>query len=137
MLERLKAIEADYSALEASLASPEVLGDQRKLKEASRRYKQQTPLVDCIRRYRDALDTVEAAKELLQDAQGSEREQLQQELESATSSIGPLEEELKVLLLPPDPNEGKNIIVEIRGAEGGEEANLFARDLFEIGRAHV
>ena len=137
MLERLKAIEADYAALEASLASPEVLGDQRKLKEASRRYKQQTPLVECIRRYRDALDTVEAAKELLQDAQGAEREQLQQELDSATESIGSLEEELKVLLLPPDPNDGKNIIVEIRGAEGGEEANLFARDLFDMYNAYA
>ena len=137
MLERLKAIEADYAALEASLASPEVLGDQRKLKEASRRYKQQTPLVECIRRYRDALDTVEAAKELLQDAQGTEREQLQQELDSATESIGSLEEELKVLLLPPDPNDGKNIIVEIRGAEGGEEANLFARDLFDMYNAYA
>ena len=137
MLERLKAIEADYAALEASLASPDVLGDQRKLKEASRRYKQQTPLVECIRRYRDALDTVEAAKELLQDAQGTEREQLQQELDSATESIGSLEEELKVLLLPPDPNDGKNIIVEIRGAEGGEEANLFARDLFDMYNAYA
>ena len=137
MLERLKAIEADYAALEASLASPEVLGDQRKLKEASRRYKQQTPLVECIRRYRDALDTVEAAKELLQDAQGTEREQLQQELDSATESIGSLEEELKVLLLPPDPNDGKNIIVEIRGDEGGEEANLFARDLFDMYNAYA
>ncbi|MFM9138888.1 MAG: peptide chain release factor 1 [Actinomycetota bacterium] len=137
MLERLKVIEADYAALEASLASPEVLGDQRKLKEASRRYKQQTPLVECIRRYRDALDTVEAAKELLVDATGSERDQLEQELESASGSIAGLEEELKVLLLPPDPNDGKNIIVEIRGAEGGEEANLFARDLFDMYNAYA
>ena len=137
MLERLKVIEAEYEALEASLASPEVLGDQRKLKEASRRYKQQTPLVECIRRYRDALDTVEAAKELLVDAAGSEREQLEQELESASGSIAGLEEELKVLLLPPDPNDGKNIIVEIRGAEGGEEANLFARDLFDMYNAYA
>jgi len=137
VLERLKVIEADYAALEASLASPEVLGDQRKLKEASRRYKQQTPLVECIRRYRDALDTVEAAKELLVDATGSERDQLEQELESASGSIAGLEEELKVLLLPPDPNDGKNIIVEIRGAEGGEEANLFARDLFDMYNAYA
>lgn len=137
MLERLKVIEAEYAALEASLASPEVLGDQRKLKEASRRYKQQTPLVECIRRYRDALDTVEAAKELLVDATGSERDQLEQELESASGSIAGLEEELKVLLLPPDPNDGKNIIVEIRGAEGGEEANLFARDLFDMYNAYA
>jgi len=137
VLERLKVIEADYAALEASLASPEVLGDQRKLKEASRRYKQQTPLVECIRRYRDALDTVEAAKELLVDATGSERDQLEQDLESASGSIAGLEEELKVLLLPPDPNDGKNIIVEIRGAEGGEEANLFARDLFDMYNAYA
>jgi len=55
---------------------------------------------------------------------------LQAELSSATSTIAALENELKVLLLPPDPNSGKNIIIEIRGAEGGEEANLFASDLF-------
>ena len=62
---------------------------------------------------------------------------MEQELESASGSIAGLEEELKVLLLPPDPNDGKNIIVEIRGAEGGEEANLFARDLFDMYNAYA
>ncbi len=132
MIERLAQIEADYEALEASLASPEVLGDQAKLRDASRRYKQQGPLVACIREYRGAVGNAEAARELLADATGADREQLDAELESSRTRIAELEERLKVLLLPPDPNDGKNVIVEIRGAEGGEEANLFARELFDM-----
>jgi peptide chain release factor 1 len=66
------------------------------------------------------------------DAKGAEREQLQAELETAQSRMAELEERLKILLLPTDPNDGKNLIVEIRGAEGGEEANLFAHDLFDM-----
>ena len=66
------------------------------------------------------------------DAKGAEREQLQAELDGAVERIAELEAQLKVLLLPADPNDGKNIIVEIRGAEGGEEANLFAHDLFDM-----
>jgi len=91
-----------------------------------------TPLVECIRKYRAATGNADAARELIADASGTERDQLQAELSSATSTIAALENELKVLLLPPDPNSGKNIIIEIRGAEGGEEANLFASDLFDM-----
>ena len=77
MLDRLVQIDADYRALEESLASQEVLSDQAKLRDASRRYKQQTPLVLCIREYLDTEGNTEAARELLTDADGSEREQLQ------------------------------------------------------------
>ena len=136
MLERLAQIEADYRALETSLASPEVLGDQIKLRDASRRYKQQTPLVSCIRDYQATEGNADAARELLIDAKGLEREQLQEELALALARIAELHEQLKVLLLPTDPNDGKNIIVEIRGAEGGEEANLFAHDLFDMYKAY-
>ena len=132
MFERLSQIEADYVALEESLGTPEVLNDQNKLREASRRYKQQTPLVQCIREYKEVEGNAEAARELMADAKGAEREQLQNELEASQARIAELEAKLKVLLLPPDPNDGKNIIVEIRGAEGGEEANLFAHDLFDM-----
>jgi peptide chain release factor 1 len=132
VIDRLERIEAEYEALEQSLASPEVLGDQAKLREASRKYKQQTPLVQCIREYKTTVGNAEAARELLEMASGSEREALDAELITAQEKIAELEERLKVLLLPPDPNDGKNVIVEIRGAEGGEEANLFARDLFEM-----
>ncbi len=132
MLDRLLEIEAEYRALEESLGSQEVLSDQAKLRDASRRYKQQTPLVTCIREYQDVAGNAEAARELMADAKGTEREQLQAELETAELRISELEERLKILLLPTDPNDGKNLIVEIRGAEGGEEANLFAHDLFDM-----
>lgn len=132
MLDRLLEIEAEYQALEESLGSQEVLSDQAKLRDASRRYKQQTPLVTCIREYQDVSGNAEAARELMADAKGTEREQLQAELETAQSRMAELEERLKILLLPTDPNDGKNLIVEIRGAEGGEEANLFAHDLFDM-----
>ena len=132
MLDRLLEIEAEYQALEESLGSQEVLSDQAKLRDASRRYKQQTPLVTCIREYQDVSGNAEAARELMADAKGAEREQLQAELETAQSRMAELEELLKILLLPTDPNDGKNLIVEIRGAEGGEEANLFAHDLFDM-----
>ncbi|MFM7258714.1 MAG: peptide chain release factor 1 [Acidimicrobiaceae bacterium] len=135
MLERLDSIERDFLDLEASMATPEVLEDQNKLREASRKYKQMTPLVECIRKYRTAKGNADAARELIADASGAERDQLQAELTSATAAIAKLEDELKVLLLPPDPNAGKNIIIEIRGAEGGEEANLFASDLFDMYKA--
>ena len=117
------------------MATSDVLEDQNKLREVSRRYKQMTPLVECIRKYRTATGNADAARELIADASGTERDQLQAELSSATSTIAALENELKVLLLPPDPNSGKNIIIEIRGAEGGEEANLFASDLFDMYKA--
>ena len=132
MLERLDGIERDFLDLEASMATSDVLEDQNKLREVSRKYKQMTPLVECIRKYRAAAGNADAARELIADASGAERDQLQAELSSATAMIAKLEDELKVLLLPSDPNAGKNIIVEIRGAEGGEEANLFARDLMEM-----
>jgi peptide chain release factor 1 len=132
VLDRLLEIEAEYQALEESLGGQEVLSDQAKLRDASRRYKQQTPLVTCIREYQDVSGNAEAARELMADAKGAEREQLQAELETAQLRMAELEERLKILLLPTDPNDGKNLIVEIRGAEGGEEANLFAHDLFDM-----
>ena len=137
MLERLDGIERDFLDLEASMATSDVLEDQNKLREVSRKYKQMTPLVECIRKYRSAAGNADAARELIADASGAERDQLQAELSSATAMIAKLEDELKVLLLPSDPNAGKNIIVEIRGAEGGEEANLFANDLFDMYKAYA
>jgi peptide chain release factor 1 len=134
---RLESIERDYTELEVSLGSPEVLGDQNRLREASRKYKQLTPLIQCIRDLRDAKGDAEAAKELMNETSGDERESFRAEAASAEARVEELEELLKVLLLPPDPNDGKNVIMEIRGAEGGEEANLFARDLMEMYQSYA
>jgi peptide chain release factor 1 len=93
------------------------------------------PLIECIRKYRATTGDVEVARELLETASADERPSLQAELDTGTAELVRLEDELKVLLIPPDPNDGKNVIVEFRGAEGGEEANLFAGELLEMYRA--
>lgn len=129
---RLESIENEYVELEQSLGSSEVLGDQSRLREASRKYKQMTPLVECIRALRVARGDLEVGRALLSDADATEREALRAEIADTETLVDSLEERLKVLLLPPDPNDGKSVIMEIRGAEGGEEANLFAGDLMEM-----
>ncbi len=135
MLAKLDAILADFEQVETSLTTSEVLGDQYKLRDVSRRYKQMGPLVECIREYKSVLGNVEAARELIEVASVDERTSLDTEMRQGLVRLQALEDKLKVLLIPPDPNDGKNVILEIRGAEGGEEANLFAGELVEMYRA--
>jgi peptide chain release factor 1 len=98
----------------------------------SRRHKELEPIVEALKEYRGAAGDLEAAKEMLGDADGADRDIVKGDIAESEARIVELEERLKVLLLPKDPNDGKNVIMEIRGAEGGEEANLFARDLYEM-----
>ena len=102
------------------------------LRQKSKRYKELSSIVELIRAHRAAVDDAAAARELLADAAPDEREMMKDELSTAEADIERLAEEIRLMLLPRDPNDGKAVIVEIRGAEGGEEANLFARDLFEM-----
>src|SRR5262245_4803097 len=132
MLERLSGLEEEYESVVQRLSDPGVFADPRQVREVARRRKQLEPIVAAYRQYRQAHDDLTAAKELLPDAEGDDRDVLRAEVDQAESTMARLDEELKVLLLPKDPNDGKNVIVEIRGAEGGEEANLFAKDLFEM-----
>ena len=130
MLERLADLEREYEDVLQKLADPAVIADQRALRDASRRHKQLEPIVQRYREYRAALDQLSEAKQMLGDSSGDDREISM--VDESEATIERLEDELKVLLLPRDPNDEKNVIVEIRGAEGGEEANLFAKDLFEM-----
>jgi peptide chain release factor 1 len=133
VLERLEGLEREYEAVLIQLADPDVVGDPRKLRDVSRRHRDLEPVIEAYREYRSASDDLDAAREMQGDAAaGEERDMIRGEIETAEGRIAELDERLKVLLLPKDPNDGKNVIVEIRGAEGGEEANLFARDLFEM-----
>jgi peptide chain release factor 1 len=137
VLERLEGLEGEYEAVEAQLADPAVLADSARLRIASKRYKELTPLVTTYRRYLARRADLEAARELLTEANGDERELLRDEVHAAEAELEELDEALRVLLIPTDPNDGKAVIVEIRGAEGGEEANLFARDLFQMYQAYA
>ncbi len=132
MIDRLAHLDAEYEAVLDRLASPEVLADQRVLVELSKRAKELEPIVSAHRRYQAALGDLAAAKEMLADSAGEDRQFLRDQIDDAEASIAALETELRLLLLPRDPNDQKNVIIEIRGAEGGEEANLFAKDLFDM-----
>jgi len=132
MLERLAGLEEEHESVLGRICEPAVFADQRQLRDLSRRQKELEPIVRASAAYRRALEDQAVAKEMLADAEGEDREVIRHELDEAEASIARIEEELELLLLPTDPNDGKNVIVEIRGAEGGEEANLFAKDLYEM-----
>jgi peptide chain release factor 1 len=135
--ERLTALEQEHAELESRLADPEVVSDLAELRRVSTRYHQLGPLVDAARRRQGILADRQAAAELLTIATDDERPGLEAELASAGVALESVEDELQALLVPADPYAGRNVIVEIRGAEGGEEANLFARDLFEMYQAYA
>ena len=132
MLDRLADLDREFVEVEARLADPGVFADQSKYTQLARRHKELDGIVSRARELRGRHEDLDAAKQMLTESSGDDREFARTEVESAEADIARLEEELKVLLLPKDPNDGKNVIVEIRGAEGGEEANLFARDLFQM-----
>ena len=137
MLERLGDLEREFDDVEARLADPAVIADQSRYAEVARRYKELEEIVSRSRDLRQANEDLQTAREMLSDASGDDREVMRAEADDAEASIARLEDELKALLLPRDPNDDKNVIVEIRGAEGGEEANLFARDLAEMYQAYA
>ena len=132
MLDRLDALEDEFRSVEARLSDPAVFEDNAAYVALTRRHKELEPVVAAVRERRQAVDDLATAKEMLEGSSGEDREMLRAEITAAESTIERLDDELKVLLLPKDPNDGRTVIVEIRGAEGGEEANLFARDLYEM-----
>ncbi len=135
MLDRVQGFEDEYRELEARLGDPAVASDNKRFIQLTRRYRELGEIVEVGRRLKALHDDRAVAQMLLPEADASEREELRAEVVMAEAGIEQAEQELRLLLLPKDPNDGRNVIVEIRGAEGGEEANLFARDLFEMYRA--
>jgi peptide chain release factor 1 len=132
VLERLAGLEEEYARAAERMNDPAVLSDQHALRDTGRRLKELEPVVHAYRRYRETTENLAAGREMLAEATGEDRALLEAEVAELEAAIEALEAELKVLLLPRDPNDDKNVIVEIRGAEGGEEANLWAKDLFEM-----
>ena len=117
------------------MADPELVSDNKRFVEMSRRYAALGEIVSLTGQLRERYDDVETVNLMISEGDPSERDELREMATLAQTEIDDLEARLKVLLLPKDPHEGRNVIVEIRGAEGGEEANLFARDLFEMFKA--
>src|SRR5688572_3557777 len=134
---RLAAVADEFRELEARLADPATASDPDQLRTVSQRYRELEPVVAAYHAVVGRQGDLAVARELLQSATDDERQHLELELDAALHDIDRLEGELRELLLPRDPNVGRAVIIEIRGAEGGEEANLFAGDLYEMYRAYA
>ncbi len=133
MLDKLKDTEQKYIGIEDSLADPDIMSRQGEYAALMKEYKALTPIVDKYRQYRATKNNIEGINQMLEGELDREmRELASEELKAAKEELTALEEELKVLLLPRDPNDDKNVIVEIRAGAGGEEAALFASVLYRM-----
>ena len=130
MLEKLLAIDQKYQTLEKRMQEPEVYSDPALYAKLAREQKEIKPVVEAYRSYDKARRDMEEARELISDPEL--KEMAQEEFESAQEEMGRMEDELRILLLPRDPNDSKNVIIEIRGGAGGEEAALFAYNLYRM-----
>ncbi|MBQ6491234.1 MAG: peptide chain release factor 1 [Atopobiaceae bacterium] len=132
MRDKLEKLLAAYAELEKKMISPEVVSDQKEYARLAKEHANQAKLVEAARAYIQALDDIDAAKEMLHEADADEKEMLQEEISENEAKLPGLEEEIKFMLIPGDPNDEKDTIVEIRGAAGGDEAAIFAGDLFKM-----
>ena len=133
MFERLDQIEARYEELTQALASPEIIGDSAKYQKTAKAHSEITPVVEKYREFKDLKKGIAESKAVLADEKDPEmRAYAQEELTQLEGRLVGVEEALKVLLIPKDPNDEKNVILEIRAGTGGDEATLFAAEMFRM-----
>jgi peptide chain release factor 1 len=138
VFEHLDDLETELEKLESQLPELYASGDQAAARDAGRRHAELKPVVDAYREYRRTESDVADARELLAgETDADMREYLQGELADREGRLAELDTTLRELLIPRDPNDGRNVIVEIKGAEGGDEANLWAGDLFDMYRRYA
>jgi peptide chain release factor 1 len=135
--ETLNVLADELRHVEAALSEPDVAADLNRLRDLSRRHKELAEINHAWTELKSARDDLATAKEMFNESSGEDRELWRDEVNTAEARLPDLESTLETLLLPRDPNEGRNVILEIRGAEGGEEANLFAGDLAQMYRRYV
>ncbi|MBO1579665.1 MULTISPECIES: peptide chain release factor 1 [Bacillus] len=133
MLDRLQAVEDRYEKLNELLSDPEVISDSNKLREYSKEQSDIQETVEVYREYKDVREQLRDAKAMLEDKLDADmRDMVKEEVSELEGQEKELSERLKILLVPKDPNDDKNVIVEVRGAAGGDEAALFAGDLYRM-----
>ena len=130
MIERLNIINSRYEELKKELMDPEILSDVKKTTALSQDMSSLEEVVNVYSKYKSVLEDIESAKEMSKDPEMSDF--AREELVSLEEQKSSLEQKLEILLIPKDPDDGKNVIVEIRGAAGGDEANIFAGDLYRM-----
>jgi peptide chain release factor 1 len=133
MFDRLEQIEAKYDELTEALASPEVISDSSRYQKVAKAHSEIALIVEKYREYKDLRKGIDESRALLADESDAEmRAYAQEELEKLEARVGGVEQELKLLLAPKDPNDEKNVVLEIRAGTGGDEASLFAAELFRM-----
>lgn len=133
LLTRLDGIEARFEEVSTLITDPSVIADMKRYVRLSKEYKDLEKLTSATRRYRTLLGNAEEARQVLETERDEElREMAREELDKVQAQIPSLEEEIKLLLIPADPEDSKNAILEIRGGTGGDEAAIFAGDLFKM-----
>lgn len=133
MFEKLAFIEEKYEDLSRKVSDPAVIADNETWRKYCKEQSDITPIVEKYREYKQAVQTIEEGRQMLTETDDKEMEEMiRTEIEEAESNIERYQEELKILLLPKDPNDEKNVIIEIRGGAGGDEAALFASDLMRM-----
>lgn len=133
LLSRLDGIESRFEEVSTLITDPDVISDMKRYVRLTKEYKDLEKLVDTTRRYRNLLNNISEARDVLDSENDEElREMAKEELDEASAALPGMEEEIKLLLIPADPEDGKNAILEIRGGTGGDEAAIFAGDLAKM-----
>ena len=133
MLETLEGIHARFKEVELLLSSPEVASDIKKFTKLNKEYSDLKQIVERYFEYKNLIGNLSEAREIIASSEDPEmKEMAREELEELTARQEPLEEEIKLLLVPKDPEDDKNAMVEIRAGTGGDEASIFAGDLFRM-----
>lgn len=133
ILEKLQGVHDRFDEVSRLLSDPSVTSDMKRYVKLNKEYKELEPIIEAYKEYKELLSNINGAKEILADEQDEEmREMAKQELEEWSARIEPLEEKIKLLLIPADPEDQKDAIVEIRAGTGGDEASIFAGDLFRM-----
>ena len=132
ILAKLDHLADRYEEVGALLSDPDIIGDQNKFRELSKEYAELEPVVKCYQSYQEVVNDIEEAKLLLKDSDPDMRAMAQEELKEGEAQQDALEMDLQKLLLPKDPNDNKNVFLEIRAGTGGDEAAIFSGDLFRM-----
>jgi peptide chain release factor 1 len=132
MLDKLHSIYERYVYIEEQLSNPEVVTDLKKYTKLNKEYKDLGEIVEVYHNYKNILGNIDNAKEMLKDEDPEMKEMAKAELDEAEAKIPELEERIKVLLIPKDPEDSKDVVFEIRSGAGGDEASIFAGDLYKM-----
>lgn len=133
ILEKLEGIRLRFEELAQKITDPDIIADMKQYVKFNKEYKDLEPVVEAARRYKNIVENIETSKEILSNEKDEEMRQMaKDELDELTPKLEEMEEEIKIILLPKDPADSKNAILEIRGGTGGDEASIFAGDLFRM-----